>query len=254
VAYDFCGHLQCGVPGGSTFGIRFCRIGPWSYSQTPKRCIERKTTVPLRVNANVIRGRLPSLTMALGRHPGAVKVTSLMSTLVLLALTIAPASCKRRTPLPPGAVVFEGTGVALVPGEQWQQIRSGPPAEVQNICLPVLLAVGRLNGAMIQVYSPTDRSQPERKAASLRTQVDLRLDTIKGSFKQDNFTTDSGLAGVHVCYDVNLDVKGQNVRTRNHLYIVQNARKFTVGVAVVTLAAEDSEVVHQMIRKTLRLQ
>ena len=40
-----------------------------------------------------------------------------------LALALAPAACNRRAPLPPGAVVFQGAGVALVPGQHWKTVQ-----------------------------------------------------------------------------------------------------------------------------------
>jgi len=125
-----------------------------------------------------------------------------MSALVLLTLALTPAGCKRRTPLPAGAVVFQGAGVALVPGEHWKELQSGPFAERGDICLPVLQGEGELNGVVIQVRSsPTDRSSPERRAASLRKQIDLRPEVIKDSFKQEKFVTDSGLSGFHISYE-----------------------------------------------------
>ena len=184
-----------------------------------------------------------------------MKTVLVINTLLMLALAIGPIGCKRHTPLPPGTVVFEGTGVALVPGEHWKEVRSGPAVEEHDICLPVLQGEGELNGVMIQVYSsPADHSPPERRAASVRKQAELRPDVIKESFQQEKFTTDSGLAGVHVSYDIDVEVKGRKMKGRNHVYIVQNARHSTVGVSVSAVASRDLEPVHEMIRKTLRLE
>ena len=88
----------------------------------------------------------------------------------------------------------------------------------------------------------------------MRKQVDLRPEVIQDSFKQEKFATDSGLTGVHISYDLELEAKGKKVRTRNHVYIVQNARGAIVGVSVSAVASRDIEPVHQMIRKTLRLE
>jgi hypothetical protein len=184
-----------------------------------------------------------------------MKVTPLTSAFLLLALAITPAGCKRSTPLPAGAVVFQGAGIALVPGEHWKELQSGPFTEQGDICLPVLQGEGELLGAVIQVRSsPTDHSSPERRAASLRKQVELRAEVIKDSFKQEKFATDSGLTGIHISYDLELEAKGKKVRSRNHVYIVQNAQDATVGVSISAVASRDVEPVHQMIRKTLRLQ
>jgi len=44
------------------------------------------------------------------------------------------------------------------------------------------------------------------------------------------------------------------MKGRNHVYLVQNARDSTVGVSISAIASRDLEPVHQMIRKTLRLE
>jgi hypothetical protein len=184
-----------------------------------------------------------------------MKVTSLKSAFFLFVLAIGPSGCKRHEALPAGAVVFQGAGVALVPGEHWKQLESGPFTEQGEICLPVLQGEGELNGVVIQVRSsPTDRSSPDRRAASLREQVDLRPEVIKDSFKQEKFTTDSGLTGVHISYELELEANGKKVKGRNHVYVVQNARGAIVGLSVGAVASRDIEPVHQMIRKTLRLE
>src|SRR4051812_41526016 len=87
-----------------------------------------------------------------------MKVTSQTSALILLML-ISPAGCKPRPTLPAGAVVFQGAGIALVPGEHWKELQSGPFTDQRDICLPVLQGEGELNGVVIQVRSsPADRS------------------------------------------------------------------------------------------------
>jgi len=178
-----------------------------------------------------------------------------MSALVLLTLALTPFGCQRRTPLPPGAVVFQGAGVALVPGEHWKELQSGPFAEQADICLPFLQGEGELNGVIIQVLSsPTDRSSPEKRAASLRKQVDLRPEAIKDSFKQEKFVTDTGLTGIHISYDLEIEAKGRKIKSRNHVYVIQNAQDSIVAVSVSAVASRDLESVHQMIRKTLRLE
>src|SRR4051794_26655300 len=114
-----------------------------------------------------------------------MKVRWLTSALISLML-ITPAGCKPRPTLPAGAVVFQGAGIALVPGKHWKELQSGPFTEQRDICLPVLQGEGELNGVVIQVLSSlADRSSPETRAASLRKQTDLRPEVIKESFKQE---------------------------------------------------------------------
>jgi len=82
----------------------------------------------------------------------------------------------------------------------------------------------------------------------------MRPDVINGSFKQEEFTTDSGLKGMHVSYDLKLKAGGRSIPARNHIYIVNNRKGACVGIGYTTLVEKDTEGVHQMIRQTLRLQ
>ena len=186
-----------------------------------------------------------------------MKSATLISTLVLLTLAIT--GCNSRPlspPIPAGAVVFQGAGVALVPGENWQQLQSGSLTQQgTNICLPVLLGEGELNGILIQVRSsPDDRSSPDKRAASLQERAALRPQVNKDSFKQTKFSTDSGLAGACFSFLSEIEVKGLKTNGQNRVYLVQNAQGSIVGLSVIAIASKDLEPVDQMIKKTLRLE
>lgn len=158
-------------------------------------------------------------------------------------------------PLPVGAVVFEGSGVALVPGEDWKQVRNGPFTREPDVCLPVLESDDRFNGAVIQVYSSSSgRSAPETRAASIQRSVAGQPDVIKDSIRRGDFVTANGQKGVHVSYDLKVEQNGRTGTGRTHLYIVKNRKGSVVGVAYTTVAGKDSEEVHRMIRRTPRLQ
>src|SRR5437870_1154342 len=114
--------------------------------------------------------------------------------LLLLALVTVPVACKRQphtNPLPLGAVVFEGAGVSLAPGENWKQERSGDFARSQlgELCLPALEGEGEFKGGVILVYSSrAGRSDPQTRAASLRKEIEAMPEMIRTSIKQEDFT------------------------------------------------------------------
>jgi len=175
--------------------------------------------------------------------------------LVFLLLSFTASACRKHEPLPPGAVVFENAGVALVPGDDWQQLKTGPLTEHHDICLPVLEGQGKLRGTVIQVYtSPGGRTDPEQRAASVHHGVERLTQYVADSFQQEDFTTESGLRGIHLSYELKIEVQETRKKLRNHLYLIQNAQARTIGISFTALPSRDFEPIHQMIRKTLRLE
>jgi hypothetical protein len=180
--------------------------------------------------------------------------TSHVAKALLLAVLVST-GCEPHKPLPAGAVQFQAAGIALVPGDAWQQLRTGPFTTAPDVCLPVLEGQGEFKGGVIQVYSSaSDRSDPPTRAASIRREVSARQMVVTDSFKQEDFTTDTGLSGVHVSYDLAVERSSGTRHARTHVYVVKNKKGCCVGVSYSTLAERDSEAVHQMIRKTLILQ
>jgi hypothetical protein len=156
-----------------------------------------------------------------------------------------------------GAIVFEVADVALVPGEHWKELRSGPFTLGKNTCLPALKGEGEFNGVYIQVIAdPTDLCSPEDRAAGLRKDYAVNPEIVPGSLQEDKFTTDAGLAGVHLAFDEQKETNGKKAKSHNSIYIVQNARGVCVGVFVIASGVghkpTDVGSTDQMIRKTLR--
>lgn len=157
-----------------------------------------------------------------------------------------------------GVVDFEVARVAIDPGEHWKEFRSELYACMKNICLPVLKGEGEFKGITIEVLAdPTDRCSAEDRAAGLRKVYEADSQIVPGSLKEDKFTTDAGLAGVHFAFDQQRERNGKRIKDCSSIYIVQNARGVSVFLAVSASGAGDEptnlDSTDRMIRKTLRL-
>lgn len=156
-----------------------------------------------------------------------------------------------------GEAVFAVADVALFPGEHWLEMRNEFYACVRNICLPVFKGVGEFKGVTIEVMAdPTDFSSAEDRAAGLRKVYAADSAIVSGSLKEDNFTTDAGLTGVHFTFVERRVSNGKEVKSRNSIYLVQNTRGLCVSLIVhatgVSHESADLTAIDQMIRKTLR--
>ncbi len=158
---------------------------------------------------------------------------------------------------PEGAIVFEVADVALVPGEHWKELWSGPITLLKDTRLPILKGEDEFNGVFIQVIAdPTDQCSTDDRAAGLRKDYEVDPEMVPGSLQEDKFTTDAGLAGVHFAFDEQRETKGKKARSHNSIYIVQNARGVCVCLVVIAsgVGHEPTDVgsTDRMIRKTLR--
>ena len=179
-----------------------------------------------------------------------MKVSTLVCISTLAAVVLFSSGCKRA--LPPGAVSFAGSGVALIPGEDWRQIDTSSGR--QTACPPVLKGQGQFGGAIIQVYSTAVRADAQSGVAGLRSKIAAMPEVSQDSFKQEDFASDSGVRGIHFSYEYSVAEHGVTSKLRAHNYLFQNKKGHCVGINYVTLADRDSDAVHQMIRKTLILQ
>jgi len=183
-----------------------------------------------------------------------MKLTILVIALVAIAAVLV--ACKRQATdaIPPstGAVAFEGSGVSLVPGDEWKQIGRGSfvGAAPPGVCLPTLTG----KAGLIQVLLlPPDRSDPQTAAAGLRTAFDANPKAIKDSFRQESIAVQSGARVVYVTYNRQPDKEGGS-EGRSHNYIVKNREGHGVAINYITMARSDSDAVHQMIRQTLKVE
>lgn len=154
--------------------------------------------------------------------------------------------------LPPGAVSFDGSGVLLVPGADWQP--TDARSSLQMLCRPVLKGV---DGSIIKVYAPRDGTDAQSGVAVLRSQAAAMPGVWPDSFKQEDFSSDSGIRGIHFsyeCSDPQHPERKVTSKLRIHKYLFHNRVGRCVVISYLTPADRDSDTVDQMIRKTLILE
>jgi hypothetical protein len=154
--------------------------------------------------------------------------------------------------LPPGAVSFDGSGIMLVPGADWQP--TDARSSLQMICPPVLKGH---DGSILKVYAPRDGTDAQAGVALLRSQAAAMPGLWQDSFKQEDFTSDSGIRGIHLSYDCSDPAHPEHKvasKLRIHHYVFHNKVGRCVVIFHLTPADGDSDTVHQMILKTLILE
>lgn len=178
-----------------------------------------------------------------------MKLTIVIAGLARVAVTTLVVACKREsnsfTEQGSGVVAFTDAGVSLDVGDGWRRANSSPAPPV---CQPMLIGEHGILQAML--FAP-DRSDVEKAASGLRATFDADARAVKDSFRQEEFTTQSGLRGIHVSYTQRHEQQGRVTETRNHNYIVTNRKGRCVSISYIALARGDSETVHQMVRKSL---
>lgn len=183
-----------------------------------------------------------------------MKLAILLITLVAIAAVLV--ACRRQasdtSPPSPRAIIFEGAGVSLIPGDEWKQIGKGSfaGAAPAGVCLPTL--VGKAGLIQVLLLTP-DRSDPQTAAAGIRAVFDANPKAIKDSFRQESIAVQSGTQVIYVTYSHQPDKEGGS-QSRSHNYIAKNREGRGVAINYITMASSDSEAVHQMIRETLKVE
>lgn len=147
-----------------------------------------------------------------------------------------------------GVVSFADSGVALVPGADWQETESPSVRQV------VLKGQGPFEGNVIKVYAPADVADAQSGVALLRAKAAARPEVSQDSFKQEDFASDSGVRGIHFSYESSDPEHRMASKVRAHNYLFQNKNGRCVVIFYITFADKDPDTVHQMILKTLILE
>jgi hypothetical protein len=167
-----------------------------------------------------------------------------ISILICILALAAAAGCKRA--LPAGAVSFDGPGIVLVPGADWQQMDAGRPS--------VLRGHGQFEGGTIDIHWTAVPSGAESEVKAIRSKVAAEPEVLQDSIQQEAFVSDSRVRGIHLSYELSVVYQGAARKFRQDGYFFQNAKRHCVGIGCLTPADRDCQAVHQMILKTLSLQ
>jgi len=135
--------------------------------------------------------------------------------------------------LPQGTVIFDKAEILLVPGEEWDLIKTSI--------------------SMIRVFTTEEKSEVETAISILKTQVESNPNTIKNSFKLTEFNSVFGVHGTQVSYDYLVKRFLTGKKFRAQVYLFQNSKKRCVAINFITFADKDSARIQEMIRDTLQL-
>ena len=170
----------------------------------------------------------------------------------IIALTVTLVACKRENkdvlPQESGVVVFPDAGVSIDVGAGWKRIDLSPGLPV---CPPTLVGSAGMVRAMLFAPGITDLQSATN---AVRSMFDGDSDATKDSYRQEGFTTDSGLHGQHISYSERTEKDGSVTETRSHSFVMQRQDGRCVAISYLATASTDSDAVRQMIQKSLRLQ
>jgi hypothetical protein len=152
-------------------------------------------------------------------------------------------------PQAPGSVSFPAAGVSIDVSTGWKRVDVNPGLP---FCPPGL--VGRSGVIQTVLLAP---SITDMRAATnaIWARYHKRPGSVKNSFHQENFTSDSGLQGDHISYNAaQTEKSGTVTKLQIHNFIVQKQNGHCVVISYITTAETDSSGVCQMIEKSLKLQ
>jgi len=147
----------------------------------------------------------------------------------------------------PTRVTFSPANMSIDPGKGWQEVKV-PATSVT--CSPRLVSKAGMIGALL-----LDEDLIEVKAAAEKLEANLVAagKVPADGFKQDEFTTASGLAGVHFSYTG----KSSNSDTpdvRTHHFITHNMRGRCVSITYITSPEQESNETIAAITRTMRVE
>jgi len=143
-------------------------------------------------------------------------------------------------------VTFSPANMSLDPGKGWQivKIPAMPP-----VCSPRLVSQsGMINTLLLDEDATDVKAAADKLKASLVAAGKAPAD----AFKQEDFTTASGLAGVHFSY-TGKSSKG-DTDVRSHHFITRNMHSQCVDVSYITSPELESSNLIGAIIKTLRVE
>jgi hypothetical protein len=162
-------------------------------------------------------------------------------TLLIMGLLLFGAGCK-----PSHRINFKPANVSVDPGEGWKRLDVAAEAPV---CSPRLIC----NAGMINALYLDDFTDVKKAADFLQSRFATTGNAAADSFKQEDFTTDSGLRGIHLSYTA-VSKDGGTPGERSHSFITQNMMGKCISVSYITSPGDESAAVIQAICKSLRVE
>ena len=147
----------------------------------------------------------------------------------------------------PTRVTFSPANLSIDPGKGWKEVQMRPNAAY---CLPSLVSKsGIINAVML------DEDLSDAKAAAEKLQANLVAvgNASPNGFKQEDFTTASGLTGVHFSY-TGKSSKNDSSNVRSHHFITRNMHGRCVSISYITSPEVESSELIAAITWTLRVE
>jgi hypothetical protein len=147
----------------------------------------------------------------------------------------------------PSRVTFSPANMSIDPGKGWKEVKipTMPP-----LCSPRLMnKAGMINALLL------DEELTEVKAAAEKLQANLVAagKATADAFKLEQFTTASGLDGIHFSY-TGKSAGSDTADVRSHHFITRNMHGRCVSISYITSPDLESAAVLEAIRKTLRIE
>jgi len=147
----------------------------------------------------------------------------------------------------PSRVTFSPANMSIDPGKGWKEVKVSARLPV---CSPRLVSKSGMINALL-----LDEDVTEVKTAAEKLQANFVVagKATADGFKQEDFTTASGLAGVHFFY-TGKSSKSDTPDVRSHHFITRNMRGRCVSISYISSPNAESAAVLEAIRKTLRVE
>jgi hypothetical protein len=168
-----------------------------------------------------------------------MKITILLAVLVGIAGLVS--GCK-----PSNRVAFKPANMSVDPGEGWARLNI--PA-IPPVCSPSLAG----KGGMINALLLEDETDIKKAADELQAAFSKTGKAIPDSFKQEDFSTDSGLPGIHISYTGRSKADGPP-DMRSHSFVTHNMLGKCVSISYITSPEKESPALLEAIQKTLRVE
>jgi len=147
----------------------------------------------------------------------------------------------------PTRVTFSPANMSINPGKGWKEVKV--PATLA-VCSPRLInKSGMINALLL------DEDLKDVKAAAEKLQANLVAagKVPADGFKQEEFTTASGLAGVHFSY-TGKSSKSETPDVRSHHFITRNMHGRCISISYITSPELESSNLSAAITRTLMVE